>query len=209
MSTLAELRTMVARDLRDEGMTTFTPEYIDDLINAGIEEVSRVYPKEIIEHIDLVADTDDYPFVSPITNVIRVEIRRDGAFYSTVVQNEDVDSSQGGWEVFAGALRVPNGMTNSLNPSTDEFWVWAYGDRAQLAADDDMADLDVPGEWGVRRFAKATAYALMQNDRALFKQWQAQNLNTDVTVNQLNAMVGLYASEWDRSRNHLRRLRRI
>ena len=45
----------------------------------------------------------------------------------------------------------------------------------------------------------------MLSERALFTQWQAASQNSDISPTQLNQMVALYAGEWDRARNHLRR----
>ena len=105
-------------------------------------------------------------------------------------------------------MRLPRSVFDSAVPATDEIHLWGYAHRPQLVVDADVSVLDDTAEWGVRRYARAQAFALMQNDRALFKQWQGASQNTDVSPNQLNQMVSLYASEWDRTRNYLRRLRR-
>lgn len=204
-STLAQLRTAVARDLRDTGMTTFTSAVIGDLINAGIEEVSRIYPREMVEVVVPVAST--YAYSTVCEQVFRVEVWRSGKFHTLLAANEG-DTSQTGWDLWGGQIRLANPMVDQAVVATDTYRVWGYAPYVQLAADGDVSDLDTRGEWAVRHFARAQAFTLMHSDRAMFKQWQAQSQNTDVTNNQLNQMVSLYSSEWDRTRNYLRRLRR-
>ena len=203
--TLAQLRTRVARDLRDPNMRTFLSAYVDDLINSGIEEVSRLYPREVVLEIAPLAGT--YTYAVDIDTAFRAEIWRSGALASVLTEN-DGTSSQTGWDLFGGQLRLPRSVIDSAVPATDEIHLWGYAHRPQLVVDADVSVLDDTAEWGVRRYARAQAFALMQNDRALFKQWQGASQNTDVSPNQLNQMVSLYASEWDRTRNYLRRLRR-
>lgn len=203
--TLAQLRTKVARDLRDPNMRTFLAAYVDDLINGGIEEVSRVYPREVVVEVAPVAST--YAYTVDIDTAFRAELWRSGSLVTTLTEN-DGTSSQTGWELFAGQLRLPSSVIDSSTPATDVIHLWGYADRPQLEDDTDVSVLDDTAEWGVRRYARSQAFALLQNDRALFKQWQGASQNTDVSPNQLNQMVSLYASEWDRTRNYLRRLRR-
>jgi hypothetical protein len=97
---------------------------------------------------------------------------------------------------------------DSLSPATDTFKVWGYAPYPQLVNGADESMLDDSGEWGVRRFVRSQAFQTMHSDRAMFKQWQGQAQNTDVSPNMLSQMVAFYTSEWDRTRNHLRRLRR-
>lgn len=203
--TLVQLRTSVARDLRDPDMRTFKADYINDLINAGIEEVGRLYPLERVDSIDVVASTYAYP--TTLTTAFRCEVWHSGAFRNVIPQAED--DPAGGWDLFAGQLRVAKGYIDPLAPATDDLHLWGYGQREQLEADGEVSDLDPTAEWGVRRFARSQAFNLMNNDRAMYKQWQGQSQNTDVSPNQLNQMVSLYQSEWDRQRNYLRHLRRV
>lgn len=203
--TLAELRESVSRDLRDTANRTFLPEYVNDLINAGIEEVGRLYPLEQVDVIVPIAAT--YSYATSIETAFRLEWWRSDRLYRVMPEGED--DSQSGWDLFAGELHVPVGMIEQAVVATDEMHLWGYGQRAQLTSDLQVSDLDATAEWGVRRFARSQAFNLMANDRAMFKQWQGQSNNTDVSPTQLNQMVSLYQSEWDRHRNYLRRLRRV
>jgi hypothetical protein len=207
MTTLAQLRSSVANDIRDPGMATFTPAQIDSLINAGINEVARVYPKEILQDITPIALTYSYPTTA--LQAFRVEWYRSGAFWSSIPHNEDSDGSQAGWEVWAGNLILPKSIVSAAVPATDLFRVWGYGGRAQLTTDGQVLDADADGEWGVRMYARWSAYQSMLADRALYKQFQGMTQNTDISETQLQQNVALYAQEWNRHRNHLRRLRRV
>jgi len=206
MADLAELVVMVARDLRDPTLTTFSEGEVEDLINAGIEEVNRVYPREVIDSIAPIAAT--YSYATVCVQAFRLEVFRSLAFYATLQPNEGEDT-QTGWEIWDGALLLPKHMIDQMVPATDVMRLWGYANRAQLEhGGNDDAELDDSAQWGVRRYARATGFALMHADRAKFKQWQAASQNTDTSNNQLQQMVSLYTSEWDRTRNYLRKLRR-
>ena len=60
MTTLAVLRPLVAADLRDAGMVTFTSAVIDELINAALAEIGRIIPGRFRMDITPVADQLDY-----------------------------------------------------------------------------------------------------------------------------------------------------
>jgi hypothetical protein len=204
MSTLAQLRAMVSRDLRDPLNATFLPVYVDDLINAGIEEIDRVYPMERVIEISPTVGQVEFDLLGDVSQIVRVEVW--GAATTTYRELPEQNGVTGsGWDFWGGKLYVPGGWL--LAPDTLK--VWAYGGRAQLTTDSQIAELDTTSEWGVRHFARASAFNLMQNDRALFKQWQAMSQNSDLSPNQLTQMLATATNEWDRSRNYLRKLRRI
>ena len=121
MTTLAELRIQVANDIRDPLMATFPAPQIDALINAGMNEVSRVYPKETIESVTPLAGT--YTYAVEADAVFRVELQRNGVFQRYIPENEDV-SSQGGWEFWANMLRLPAPTVDAMIPDTDSLDVW-------------------------------------------------------------------------------------
>ena len=206
MTTLAELRDKVANDIRDPLFATFTESQVDALINAGVNEVSRVYPKELLDDVTLVADT--YSYATEARQVFRVEHYRDNRVHALLYPNE-ADSSQGGWEVFAGEIHLPQGFVDHASIGSDFVRLWGYGERAQLTADAQVLDADADGEWGIRYYARWQAFQAMLHDRALFKQWQGVSQNTDITPAQLQQDVLTYAGEWERHRNRLRRLRRV
>lgn len=207
MTTLAQLRVMVASDIRDPLNATFNTTQIDYFINAGVNELNRFYPKEILDDITPVALT--YSYATDAAQAFRVEVFRDTAFLRSIPANLDDDSAQGGWELWAGNLMLPKPTVDAMVPATDFIRVWGYGSRAQLTDAAQVLDADTDGEWGVRLYARWQAYTVLNAERALFKQWQAQSQNTDISATQLQTDVSLFAQEWDRHKNHLRRLRRV
>src|SRR3972149_2619307 len=60
MTPLAVLRPLVAADLRDTGMVTFTSGVLDELINAALAEIGRIIPGRFRTDITPVADQLDY-----------------------------------------------------------------------------------------------------------------------------------------------------
>lgn len=208
MPTLDELQDACSRDLRDPQKKTFTDAYLTDFINAGVEEVGRVYPREMILTIAVTAGT--YDIAMPDTQqVVRVEAWRSGKMLGIYENGADQPSSQAGWDFWAGSLRLPVGMIDGLTPATDTLRIWGYQGYPTLELPADESFLNQSGEQGVRRYVRSVAFQQMQGDRALFKQWQAASQNTDVSLNMLSQLVGFYTSEWDRTRNYLRRLRRV
>jgi hypothetical protein len=207
MTTLAALRTAVATDIRDPNFATFNPTQINALINEGVNEINRFYPKEVLHDIVPVAST--YSYTTTAAQAFRVELYRNSIFARSIPQNADEESAQGGWELWAGSLMLPKTTVDAMVPATDFIRVWGYGTRAQLAADAQVLDADTDGEWAVRLYARWQAYTLLNAERALFKQWQAISQNTDISATQLQTDVSLFAQEWDRHRNQLRRLRRV
>lgn len=86
MTTFAEMKTNVARDLRDPGKLTFQDDTLGDLINAGISEISRIAPVKFQEFVSLVSTQLNYyvqttlayiptttPFSAHSTNTIYAE----------------------------------------------------------------------------------------------------------------------------------------
>ena len=49
-TTLSDLRTQVARDLRDTSNNVWVTAELDDLINAAIDEIGDLAPKEVIDY---------------------------------------------------------------------------------------------------------------------------------------------------------------
>ena len=204
--TFDTLKSSVATDIRDPNFAVFTEPVIGDFVNQGMSEVGRVYPLEVVDDVTPVADQYEYT-IEPKT-AFRVDWYRNNRFWKTIEPNEDV-SSQGGWELFAGKLRIPEGILNQASPDTDFLRVWGYRGRARLLTDGQVAELDDDAEWALRAFARWRAFDAMGSERSLFKQWQAMSGNTDVSWNQLLTSVNLYFGEWKRQRDRLRLLRRV
>lgn len=107
MTTFAELKTALARDLRDPSGKTFDTDTLGDLLNAGIAEVSRVAPQKFVETISYTADGLTYPLKGGTENSLV-----NGSFESgdtdtvldafTLLDDTDGGASTDGWLVRAG-----------------------------------------------------------------------------------------------------------
>lgn len=204
MTTRAQLRTAVSRDIRDVTFKTFGTDQVNDLIDMGINEVGLVYPLQMVEVVTPTASI--YHYAVRCETAFRVEVYRDDAYYVDLDQADG--SSQSGWDLHAGTLFLPKGIVDSLDPNTDAIRVWGYGPRARPDADDDVLELDTRAEMGVRAYARLMAYQSLISDRALYGQWQVVSKNTDVSINQLITQASQFSRDWDRIRNHMRTVRR-
>ena len=202
-------RQMVSRDLRDANNSVFGPAEVDDLVNFGIVEVSRLYPVEAIEVVDVTTDVAsgkvNYIYPTSCSEVWRVEVWRDGVLREQVPLGDE--NSASGWDAYAGRVSLPPFVT--LDPDAlDSVRVYGYQQRETLHADDDVAEVDPEAEMGVRLYATLRGYQKLQNDRAQFQQWLAIPGNNDISATQLDGMTNTYEAQWNRHRNHIRTLRR-
>lgn len=205
MGTLLELREAVAGDIRDPNFATFTTGEVDDFINAGQADVNRAYPLQAFEVLQAVADDTEY--ATTLASVFRVDILRDDIYWRDLPQADGV-AAQSGWEHHAGLFLVPRSIAVALEPTRDSYNLWGYRYRARLETDEQVTELDTDAEFAVRAYARWAAYQTMLADRTVFKQWQGVSQNTDISVNQLEQLVGIYSREWEQARNRLRMLRR-
>lgn len=212
--TRATLRAALARDLRDPDLATFTAPELNDLINQSMVEVSRVYPKQDVQELE-VAEDGQRSYATDCVGAFRVELMRDGEVRYAVVPNGSADSGEGGWDLHAGFLWLPRFAATYLKlDQTPTVRVWGYWARDLMQGDtpeDDaqFADVDAEAEFAVRVYATLLGYQRLQNDRLLFQQWLTTTGNTDVSPNQLAQTADLYQSQWREMRNRLRSLQRV
>lgn len=206
--TLSQLRDKVEQDLRDSSNEAFSATEVDDLINEGIVEVNRIYPKAEIETVDII-DTDadgnvDRTYTIGSTEVQRAEVWRDGEFRETLPEIDTVGNS--GWDIWGTTFTIPTWVV--LDEDVDNILLYGYADRDYLDDDADVADFDPEAEYAVRLYAKLRGYQALQNDRALFQQWMRAPGNNEISATQLDSMVNTYVAQWERKRSQLKRLRR-
>lgn len=207
-TTLAQLETMVARDLRDTGNNTWNTNELDDLINQGIDAVSEVYPKQVYDtSLTILANTWTYAIPSSFNRdgIYRVDIFTSAASYRYTLGSAQGDGPNSGWETHAGVLFLPVSVSFV---STDLIRLFGYGRFAQLSSSSDTTDMDSTAIWGMRVFARSEAYDKLLQDRAKFQQWQAQTNNTDVTAAVLNGIAFSARRRWKEERDRLRRVRK-
>jgi hypothetical protein len=205
--TLVALRSSVAADLRDPAFKTFTEPEVTALINGAVVEVSRAYPKEVIDTVDFVTGTGSY--ATDFEDVFRCEVWRNSAYYLTIPSNESDDSAQGGFDLFAGQIHLPWAVIAGMNTTSDDtIRLWGYQPRELFASDGDSLDGNADVEHAVRVHSVLTGYQRLASSRALFQQWTQDGTNTDVSPTQLLSMAQTYESQWQRIRQQLRTLRR-
>lgn len=201
------LRSSVARDLRDPESKTFTLQEVNDLLNLGVVEVSRVYPKERVDVLTVVTE-GQRTFNTDAASLFRVEWMMEGYPAQGIPQNTYTHSVEGGWDLHAGVLYLPYGYAIGLEPSVHSIRIWGYWDRELMANDGDILDGDAEVEFAVRSVALLNGYQRLQNDRLLFQQWLTNTGNSDVSPNQLAQTADLYQSQWREQRSRLRTLQR-
>lgn len=201
------LRAGVARDLRDPDSETFTETELNDLLNLAVVEVSRIYPKQQVEELTIDQDGQTiYP--TEAYALFRVEVLQENQVPSGLPGNGLEHSGEGGWDLHAGALYVPQFAARRLKADTHTLRIWGYWPRELFTQDTDVLDGDADTEFAVRTVATLNGYQRLQNDRLLFQQWLTNTGNTDVSPNQLAQTADMYQSQWREMRNRLRTLQR-
>ncbi len=206
MTTLADLETYCARDLRDTGNATWSTSELDDLINQGIDALADVYPKEIVQTIGTVAANTYSYAASSFTNIYRLDIYTSDGSYRMTLEPGIGDGPNSGWELHGGVVYLPPSYAWTAG---DTLQAWGYGRYLQLSASSSTTDLDASGVWAVRVFVQAEAFGRLIADRAKFQQWQSSSNNTDVTALGLAQLAAGARQRWREERNRLRRMRKM
>jgi hypothetical protein len=204
--TYETLKASIAADLRDPDNKTFSEANIESYILFGMNEVNRLRPLQSVQTVTLTKTNDELnlQYTTTIEDVRRVDVWRDGKFYSRLPREDGEPNS--GWEVWGTTLTLPTWASN-MDTTTDSLKVYGYGARAIPDADADVLQFDAEAETAVRLYARLRGYQALQNDRALFQQWMAQPQNNEISATQLDGIANSYQAEWERHRNRIRALR--
>lgn len=206
-STFAQLKTAVARDLRDSGNAVWSTTEVGDLINAGIDEVGEVYPRQVTDYsLTITSGVSTYAMPSSVSWLYRVDVHTSSNSYRYTMPSALGDGPNTGWEVHASILWLP---PDYLPNAGDKLRLFGYGAYTQLSVDSATTDLDTKGEWAVRAFAVAEGFARLLADRAAFQQWQVDANNTDITAASLNQLALAARRRWEQRRNQLRKMRKL
>ena len=209
--TTSELITALARDLRDPINKTFTIEDLLQYINDGIVEVNRIYPIQATDSGELIQGQNSYD--TRFSSVYRVEIWSDTSLVSTLPFN-DGDSVYGGWELMGQKLIIPPSVVaqsvfDAYPNLTISVTGYARRELGSISALNDPTELDSEAALAVRWFAQYRASLALMNDRSLFKQWQSESNNSDVSMPMLMNMVSTAAQMWERHKRDLIMYRRL
>ena len=216
MTTFGGLKTAVARDLRDPGMSTFDSTSIGDLINAALTEVGRIAPDRFCEDITVLPDTLSYQLRSTVfgLNVPEIEVRMVEVWDKTTTPHRFLGklnsasaglsrSSIDGWMAWNGVLSLTNALVDWLDPSLHVIRVWGYSPYPPLTSDSNTLTVSNELEQAMRVYCRIEALQRLLLERDLFSQWQSQSGNTDVTPASLMNGLSLAQADWRRRERQL------
>ena len=205
MATLADIRTQLARALRDPSNETFTTTELDYHINQGIDALADVYPREIVSDFATVS-TGTYSYAATdFTNIYRIDNYSSAGTLLGTLSHGFGGGPDGGWELHAGVVWLP---PNWPLQNGSRLRAFGYARYVQLSASSSTTDLDQAGINAVLIYAQAEAYAHLTSDRARYQHWQTQEGNADTSLVQLNNLASVWQGRWHREKARLRRLRK-
>lgn len=206
--TLAQLEVMLADDIRDAG--TFDETDLIRLINDGIVEINRVYPLHVVDTIALAQGTTYYG--TRFSDIYRVEVWS-GSDFVGLIPSGDGNGPYTGWNLYTRTLYIPPNLVGTEMFAAYEnlsMQVAGYAKRqlGDVATKTDPLELDPEAALGVRWFAQYRAFQMLMSDRSLYKQWQGQSNNSDVSMPMLLNLVQTASQMWERHRRTLVTYRR-
>lgn len=219
MTTLAELRPLVASDLRDPSMITFTSAIIDELVNAALAEIGRIIPGRFRTDIATVADQLDYVITPPSGAAgPEIELKRVEIWDASVtprkfvsklqpVRTEFASVSAAGWEFWNGTLTLTNAAERVIDPTKHVLRVWGYAPYAKMLVSNNVVALSVEQEYALRDYVRVEAIKMLMASRELYTQWQTASRNTDVSLAALNGLYAQFSDSWRRRSRALQVLR--
>jgi len=214
MTTFVNLRTAVARDIRDPGAKTFVDADVADLVNAALAEVGSIAPARFQEDITPVADTMEYDLRAtefPAGPVPEIEVVRVEVWDTAQTPNQDLYSiepadgeysnlSSVGWKVWDGVLSIPRWVVLDYAGHEADYLlrVWGYSPYPTLVADGDTVGLSNEREWALRAYCRVEALQRLVAERDLFTQWQTRSGNSDVSPAALMNGLNIAMEDWRR-----------
>lgn len=222
MATRADIRIQIRRELRDVDGNTWLDTELNDLINAGINAVSDLSPREAVETVTWTAPVLGSQFglqkiVDPTTtfrNIFRVEVLTvDGMVWQTLPPDNGEGSSSG-WSFWQGNIRLPEKYTLPVTYNGGGYEqvtvrIYGYGDHTLLNDDATQTTLTTREQDAVRVFCTAEALSRLMINRATFQQWQVSSGATNVSISELAVLANSARYRWSQERGKLRKMRRI
>jgi len=169
--------------------------------------------------VDFTTDISSGTFYVVVSDdaVPEVEVMRVEVWDSTVTPNkylevlpsrygEYVNASDAGWEVWNGALRLPNRVEESLDPDAHVLHVWGYAPYPALTATNSI-NISPEVEYALRDYVRVEAIKSLIASRELFTQWQTASRNSDVSLAALAGILDRAEASWHRRSRQLAVLR--
>ena len=212
MTTFSELKTVVARRLRDTSNSTFSTTDLGDFINSAISEIGRLAPSRFQEDITPVADTFSYPLnfdafagvEVPEIELVRVEVWDASASPQKPIMlvqpqsAQPINYSNAGWVNWGGRLEIPYRTVNFLDVDSHLIRVWGYSPYVSMVADGDVIPVSAELQDAIILWCRIEAMRALLDNRVLFKQWQTQSNNSDVSPAMLGSDLNSALEEWRR-----------
>lgn len=213
MTTYADLRSAVSRDLRDPDNQTFEDPTVKDLVNAALAQIGRIAPQRFQEDLTPVADAMSYPLQDAVfgRTVPEIELIRVELWDSSLTPPDQiariepadqayVNDSTTGWKVWDGTLELPRYVPVFIAGSESNYLirVWGYCPYPPLYDDEDIVPVSNERENALRVYCQVEAYRRLMSDRSLFTQWQTRSNNSDVSPASLMNGFSLAQDEWRR-----------
>ena len=222
MATRADIRIQIRRELRDVDGNTWLDTELNDLINAGINAVSDLSPREAVETVTWTAAALGSQFglqkiVDPTTtvrNIFRVEVLTvDGMVWQTLPPDNGEGSSSG-WSFWQGNVRLPEKYTLPVSYNGGGYEqvvvrIYGYADHTLLDSDATATTLTTREQDAVRVFCTAEALSRLMINRATFQQWQVSSGANNVSISELAVLANSARYRWSQERGKLRKMRRI
>ena len=214
---LSQLRSNLARDLRDPTFAAFTTAELNDYINDGISELNELRPVETRLSITDISALDSLG-LDYVWKVEAHDVTTNGQ--NTIPPNNDETNYPNGWQYYADNLILPPalvawytrafaGDVPGIPEQSLEILVYGYALRDLLTIDAQVAPFESAiDEQAVRQYARWRGLDALLGDRRLFQQWQTQPNNSDVSPTQLTNMETIAESEWSRTRRRIYAIRR-
>lgn len=204
MATLSDIRTTVARRLRDSTNAVWTTAELNDLINEGIDEIADFYPREIVTTLGTVSAGVVSYSASSYSSIYRLDIYSSADSYLDTMP-VGIGGANSGWELHGGVVYLPPSYGYTAGTTLK---AWGYARYVQLSADTSVTDLDQSGIWALVSFCVAEGLAQLVDGRANFQQWQANANATDLTAQGLQSLASQALTRWRLQQKRLRRMRK-
>jgi hypothetical protein len=118
-----------------------------------------------------------------------------------------LNSSEGGWTVWRGMLRVPTWVESQVDATTQFYRIWGYAPYDRLTSASQVTDLSDELEFAAIERARIEGVKRLIQNRMLFTQWQTRSNNTDITPAGLMNDLSLSEESWRRQKREMTVLR--
>ncbi len=218
--TYLELRTKIARKLKDPDNATFSDDTVKDMVQAGWAEIGDAAPERFQEDLTPVADATEYTlrssdFADPVDEieVLKVEVW-DGTtnparprLYVTPLSAHPMGLtySNAGWTMWGGVLHIPTRVADMISGHEADWTirVWGYSPWKPLDDDSDEVIIGALREEALVSYCHLEALKSLAADRELFKQWQTRSNNSDITPAGLYNAMNIAEAQWQRKRRQI------